>query len=204
MDAVGNDLGKRAADISEYSLNASLDAATRASNAQYDDPDVMDRLRIRLDKAAGVETGVGVGVGMEWSGGEGSGVYAGVYWCRMVCTGVEWCMLVWSGVYWCRMVGGYTWVYNTIRDIKHAAHIHLPSISHIPPHQTLHTPHTNPPFPPIPPIPQVGMSLSFTMKSTNPSQASSTVMLPTATCVSFAFCGVCGAWSTHSMVRGSR
>lgn len=57
MDAVGNDLGKRAADISEYSLNASLDAATRSSNAQYDDPDVMDRLRIRLDKATGVETG---------------------------------------------------------------------------------------------------------------------------------------------------
>ena len=57
MDAVGGDLGKRAGDISEYSLNASLDAATRASNAQYDDPDVMDRLRIRLDKATGVETG---------------------------------------------------------------------------------------------------------------------------------------------------
>ncbi|KAK9807536.1 hypothetical protein WJX72_001944 [[Myrmecia] bisecta] len=57
MDLVGPDLNKRAADISEYSLNGSLDAAVRASSAQYDEADILDRLHVKLDRHAASETG---------------------------------------------------------------------------------------------------------------------------------------------------
>ena len=57
MDLVGPDLGKKAVDVSEYQLNGSLDAAIRASNAQFDDADILDRLRVKLAKATNLETG---------------------------------------------------------------------------------------------------------------------------------------------------
>ena len=57
MDLLGPDLGKRAQDMSEYQLNGSLDAAIRASNAQFDDADVLDRLRVKLAKPTVMETG---------------------------------------------------------------------------------------------------------------------------------------------------
>lgn len=57
MDLVGPNLGKRAQDMSEYQLNGSLDAAIRASNAQFDDADVLDRLRVKLAKPTAMETG---------------------------------------------------------------------------------------------------------------------------------------------------
>ena len=57
MDLVGSDLGKRASEMSEYQLNGSLDAAIRATNAQFDDADILDRLRVKLAKATSLETG---------------------------------------------------------------------------------------------------------------------------------------------------
>ena len=57
MDLIGSDLGKRAVEMSEYQLNGSLDAAIRASNAQFDDADILDRLRVKLAKATSLETG---------------------------------------------------------------------------------------------------------------------------------------------------
>lgn len=58
MDLIGPDLGKKAVEMSEYQLNGSLDAAIRASNAQYDDADILDRLRVKLAKATSFETGM--------------------------------------------------------------------------------------------------------------------------------------------------
>lgn len=43
--------------MSEFALNSSLDAAVRASNAQYDSSDVLDRLRVRLPHGTAFETG---------------------------------------------------------------------------------------------------------------------------------------------------
>ena len=57
MDLIGSDLGNRAVEMSEYQLNGSLDAAIRASNAQFDDADILDRLRVKLAKATSLETG---------------------------------------------------------------------------------------------------------------------------------------------------
>lgn len=57
MDLLGPDLGNKAGEMSEYQLNGSLDAAIRASNAQFDDADVLDRLRVKLAKATSMETG---------------------------------------------------------------------------------------------------------------------------------------------------
>lgn len=57
MDLLGPDLGKKAQEMSEYQLNGSLDAAIRASNAQFDDADVLDRLRVKLAKPTSLETG---------------------------------------------------------------------------------------------------------------------------------------------------
>lgn len=51
MDNVGKELSRPARDISEFSLNASLDAALRASSAQYDPPDQVNRLRIKLENS---------------------------------------------------------------------------------------------------------------------------------------------------------
>ena len=49
MDNVGGELSKPASEISEYSLGGYLDAALRASSAQYEAPDQINRLRIKLD-----------------------------------------------------------------------------------------------------------------------------------------------------------
>ncbi|KAK9864643.1 hypothetical protein WJX84_011115, partial [Apatococcus fuscideae] len=57
MDLVGSELGKPAGELSEYSLNGSLDAAVRASSAQYDSPDILDRLRLRLHRQLASDTG---------------------------------------------------------------------------------------------------------------------------------------------------
>lgn len=57
MDLLGPDLGRKAQEMSEYQLNGSLDAAIRASNAQFDDADVLDRLRVKLAKPTATETG---------------------------------------------------------------------------------------------------------------------------------------------------
>lgn len=57
MDLLGPDLGNKAGEMSEYQLNGSLDAAIRASNAQFDDADILDRLRVKLAKPTAMETG---------------------------------------------------------------------------------------------------------------------------------------------------
>ena len=57
MDLVGSELGRPAGELSEYSLNGSLDAAVRASSAQYDSPDILDRLRLRLHRQLASDTG---------------------------------------------------------------------------------------------------------------------------------------------------
>ena len=49
--------GKDVREISVYSLNSALDTAVRASSAQYDDPDTIARLQIRLEESVGTETG---------------------------------------------------------------------------------------------------------------------------------------------------
>ena len=48
MEGVGEALGGRAGGLSEYLLAGRLDAAVRASSAQFDDPDTLARLRVRL------------------------------------------------------------------------------------------------------------------------------------------------------------
>ncbi len=57
MEGLGGELMRPSREISEYGLAGCLDAAIRASSAQYDNSDVHNRLRIRLDHAAGSETG---------------------------------------------------------------------------------------------------------------------------------------------------
>ncbi|EIE20511.1 hypothetical protein COCSUDRAFT_48540 [Coccomyxa subellipsoidea C-169] len=57
MEGLGGELTRPSREISEYGLAGYLDAAIRASSAQYDNPDVHNRLRIRLDHGAGSETG---------------------------------------------------------------------------------------------------------------------------------------------------
>ena len=48
MEGLGKALGGRAGGLSEYALAGRLDAAVRASSAQFDDPDTLARLRVRL------------------------------------------------------------------------------------------------------------------------------------------------------------
>eukprot|EP00898_Chlorokybus_atmophyticus_P006935 jgi/Chlat1/7242/Chrsp58S06891 len=48
MDLVGPDLNEPAHSISAFKLASTLEAAIRASNAQYDDSDVLNRLRVKL------------------------------------------------------------------------------------------------------------------------------------------------------------
>ena len=57
MDNVGNDLGKPAREISEYLLNGCLDTAVRASSAQYDSQDRLNRLRIKLENSQANDEG---------------------------------------------------------------------------------------------------------------------------------------------------
>ena len=57
IEGMNQDLGRDVAEISVYSLNSALDTAVRASSAQYDDPDIIARLQIRLEESVGTETG---------------------------------------------------------------------------------------------------------------------------------------------------
>ena len=57
MDNVGQDLAKPARDISEFAMNGALDAALRASSAQYDPPDQLNRLRIKLEASQAHDEG---------------------------------------------------------------------------------------------------------------------------------------------------
>ena len=57
MDSVGGELSKPAREISEFSLSGNLDAALRASSAQYDAPDQINRLRVKLDLSQANDSG---------------------------------------------------------------------------------------------------------------------------------------------------
>eukprot|EP01018_Ginkgo_biloba_P005129 Gb_19455 [translate_table: standard] len=48
MDIVGPDLSQPANTISSFKLAGLLESAIRSSNAQYDDPDILDRLRVKM------------------------------------------------------------------------------------------------------------------------------------------------------------
>ncbi|KAL1312294.1 hypothetical protein HN51_038924 [Arachis hypogaea] len=48
MDIVGPDLSEPANTISSFKLSGLLETAVRASNAQYDDRDMLDRLRVKM------------------------------------------------------------------------------------------------------------------------------------------------------------
>ncbi|XP_057872402.1 gamma-tubulin complex component 3 [Cryptomeria japonica] len=48
MDIVGPDLSQPANTISSFKLAGLLESAIRASNAQYDDTDILDRLRVKM------------------------------------------------------------------------------------------------------------------------------------------------------------
>ncbi|KAJ7547158.1 hypothetical protein O6H91_08G072500 [Diphasiastrum complanatum] len=48
MDLVGPDLSQPANTVSSFKLAGLLESAVRSSNAQYDDSDVLDRLRVRM------------------------------------------------------------------------------------------------------------------------------------------------------------
>ncbi|XP_042048394.1 gamma-tubulin complex component 3-like [Salvia splendens] len=48
MDIVGPDLSEAANTISAFKLAGLLESAIRSSNAQYDDPDILDRLRVKM------------------------------------------------------------------------------------------------------------------------------------------------------------
>ena len=60
MEGLGKALGGRAGGLSQYVLAGRLDAAVRASSAQFDDPDTLARLRVRLTNVAGSNTGAPV------------------------------------------------------------------------------------------------------------------------------------------------
>ncbi|KAI4348797.1 hypothetical protein L6164_009475 [Bauhinia variegata] len=48
MDIVGPDLSEPASTISSFKLAGLLESAIRSSNAQYDDPDILHRLRVKI------------------------------------------------------------------------------------------------------------------------------------------------------------
>ncbi|GLT88330.1 hypothetical protein SLE2022_063610 [Rubroshorea leprosula] len=48
MDIVGPQLSEPANTISSFKLAALLESAVRSSDAQYDDPDILDRLRVKM------------------------------------------------------------------------------------------------------------------------------------------------------------
>ena len=55
MDAVGADLDEPAGGLSAYALTGALETATRASNAQFDPPEILDKLRVATARATGSE-----------------------------------------------------------------------------------------------------------------------------------------------------
>ena len=48
MDILGSDLSQPANTISSFKLSGILESAIHASNAPYDDPDILDRLRAKM------------------------------------------------------------------------------------------------------------------------------------------------------------
>lgn len=48
MDIVGPELSEAANTLSSFKLAGLLESAIRSSNAQYDDPDILDRLRVKM------------------------------------------------------------------------------------------------------------------------------------------------------------
>ncbi|KAG5243816.1 gamma-tubulin complex component [Salix suchowensis] len=48
MDIVGQELSEPANTISSFQMAGLLESAIRSSNAQYDDPDILDRLRVKM------------------------------------------------------------------------------------------------------------------------------------------------------------
>ena len=61
MDLIGPDLAEPASSVSAYKLTGTLEAAIRSSNAQFDSPDVLDRLRVRMMAHVGGDEQVGAG-----------------------------------------------------------------------------------------------------------------------------------------------
>jgi len=57
MDLVGPDLGKKASEVSAYKLMGTLESAVRASNAQYDESDIINRLKVKMMPHVGQEVG---------------------------------------------------------------------------------------------------------------------------------------------------
>lgn len=57
MESLGGELARPAREISAYGLAGFLDAAIRASSAQFDNPDAHNRLRVHLEPSAASETG---------------------------------------------------------------------------------------------------------------------------------------------------
>ena len=57
MDALQPELDKPADEMFHHSLTGTLDGALRSSNAQYEQPDVLDRLGVRLLKASANDKG---------------------------------------------------------------------------------------------------------------------------------------------------
>jgi gamma-tubulin complex component 3 len=57
MDSLGSTLSKPATGIYRHNLTGTLESAIRASNAQYDHPEILKRLDVRLLEASGGETG---------------------------------------------------------------------------------------------------------------------------------------------------
>jgi len=55
MDAVAADLDEPAGGLSAYALTGALETATRASNAQFDPPEILDKLRVATARATGSE-----------------------------------------------------------------------------------------------------------------------------------------------------
>ena len=57
-----DDLSQEASAVSEISLNHAVRQAISASNAKYDDDDIVDRVRARKNKAFGGESGKVTGI----------------------------------------------------------------------------------------------------------------------------------------------
>lgn len=59
MDTLGSDLDEPASTISAYALTGSLETAIRASNAQFDPPFILDKLRVQMQRSAVGQTECG-------------------------------------------------------------------------------------------------------------------------------------------------
>lgn len=103
IEGMNQDLGRDVAEISVYSLNSALDTAVRASSAQYDDPDTIARLQIRLEESVGTETG------------------ALQDWCMQHCDTKGWMMGFFQAGAACRRLLSGTLLPNTAGRVIHAS-----------------------------------------------------------------------------------